>query len=108
MAFCQVFILANLCRPHFHIPNSLSKLYHLKFCYLLYDNRWFGKTSSTKKIIRETKELRIALAPTITGNRNAVKNEYSSALLDLLLYNLKDGTKVKLIYMFSVFDCDSN
>ena len=58
--------------------------------------------SSTKKIVRETKELRIALAPAITGNRNAVKNEYSTALLNLILYNLKDGSRVLFIHDFLV------
>ena len=47
--------------------------------------------------MRETKELRIAMAPAITGTRFAVKQEYSKALLNLIIYNLQHDGKVSLL-----------
>jgi len=41
---------------------------------------WFGKFSTTKKVKRELKELRMILSHSVTGNRFAVKYDYAKPL----------------------------
>ena len=47
--------------------------------------------------MRETKELKTAITRAITGSRFAVKQEYSKAILDLILYNLHEYGKVCIV-----------
>lgn len=51
---------------------------------------FLGKNSSQRKVMREIKELRQAMGPAITGDKTAVKFDYSEALLNLILSNLTD------------------
>lgn len=49
---------------------------------------FLGKNSSQRKITREIKELKVAMGPVITGDRMAVKFDYSAGVLGLILHNL--------------------
>lgn len=51
--------------------------------------QWLGKNSSTTKVTREIRELRMKLGHHVTGSRYAVKFDYAKPLLDLILYHLK-------------------
>lgn len=75
----QNYALASTIFPSFLSANSLP---FPKF------PEFLGKNSSQRKIVREIKELKVAMGANITGDRQAVKFEYSEGLLSLLLYNL--------------------
>ena len=61
--------------------------------------------------MRETKELKTAITRAITGTRFSVKQEYSKAILDLIVYNLNEYGKVYIVnitinksYFFEIKD----
>lgn len=52
---------------------------------------WLGRNSSSRKVYRETRELRVAMAGKTSGTRYAIKFEYAEALLSLFTHHLTEN-----------------
>ncbi len=52
---------------------------------------WLGKNSSSRKIKREIRELRMAISEKISGNRFAIKFDYIPFLFKHIIKLLKKG-----------------
>ena len=54
---------------------------------------FLGKNSSQRKVTREIKELKVAMGSVIPGDRMAIKFDYASGVLALIMHNLvgEDG-----------------
>jgi len=65
---------------------------------------FFGKFSTTKKIYRELRELRIALNGHITGSRQSVKSDYAPTFMKIISHLMKDGQKEDLEEVLKLYE----